>query len=63
VHKAEELSATPKVERTEELKAEEAKISEILNPSAEVGVPQTQKGPAVTPKGKGWLMFWMYWRQ
>jgi hypothetical protein len=38
--KAEELSAAPKVERTEESKAEGTKISEVLSPSAEVGVPQ-----------------------
>jgi hypothetical protein len=50
--KAEELSATPKAEKTEESKAEGTKISEILSPSAEVGVPQAQKGPAVTPKRK-----------
>jgi hypothetical protein len=50
--KAEELSAMPKAERTEESKAEGTKISEILSPSAEVGVPQAQKGPAVTPKRK-----------
>jgi hypothetical protein len=50
--KAEELPAMPKAERTEESKAEGTKISEILNPSAEVGVPQAQKGPAVTPKRK-----------
>jgi hypothetical protein len=50
--KAEELSAIPKAERTEESKAEGTKISKILNPSAEVGVPQAQKGPAVTPKRK-----------
>jgi hypothetical protein len=50
--KVEELSATPKVEKTEESKAEGTKISEILSPSAEVGVPQAQKGPAVTPKRK-----------
>jgi hypothetical protein len=50
--KAEESSATPKAERTEESKAEGTKISEILSPSAEVGVPQAQKGPAVTPKRK-----------
>jgi hypothetical protein len=50
--KAEELSAAPKVERTEESKAEGTKISEVLSPSAEVGVPQAQKGPAVTPKRK-----------
>jgi hypothetical protein len=50
--KAEELSATPKAERIEEPRAEGTKMSEILSPSAEVGVPQTQKGPAVTPKRK-----------
>jgi hypothetical protein len=50
--KTEELTATPKAERIEEPKAEGTKISEILSPSAEVGVPQTQKGPAVTPKRK-----------
>jgi hypothetical protein len=50
--KAEELSATPKAEKTEESKAEGTKISEILSPSVEVGVPQAQKGPAVTPKRK-----------
>jgi hypothetical protein len=52
VQKAEELSATPKAERIEEPKAEGTKISEILSPSADVGVPQAQKGPAVTPKRK-----------
>jgi hypothetical protein len=50
--KTEELTATSKTERIEEPKAEGTKISEILSPSAEVGVPQTQKGPAVTPKIK-----------
>jgi hypothetical protein len=50
--KTEELAATPKVERIEESKAEGTKISEILSPSAEVGVSLTQKGPAVTPKRK-----------
>jgi hypothetical protein len=50
--KTEELTATPKAERIEEPKAEGTKISEILSPSAEVGVPQTQKGPVVTPKRK-----------
>ena len=38
--------------KIEEPKAEGTKISEILSPSAEVGVPQTQKAPAVTPKRK-----------
>jgi hypothetical protein len=50
--KAEELTAIPKAERIEEPKTEGTKISEILSPSTEVGVPQTQKGPAVTPKRK-----------
>jgi hypothetical protein len=50
--KAEELTAIPKAERIEESKTEGTKISEILSPSTEVGVPQTQKGPAVTPKRK-----------
>jgi hypothetical protein len=50
--KTEELTATSKAERIEEPKAEGTKISEILSPSAEVGVPQTQKGPTVTPKRK-----------
>jgi hypothetical protein len=52
VQKTEELTATPKAERIEEPKAEGTKISEILSPSAETEVPQTQKGPAVTPKRK-----------
>jgi hypothetical protein len=52
VQKTEELTTTPKAERIEEPKAEGTKISEILSPSAEVGVPQTQKGPMVTPKRK-----------
>jgi hypothetical protein len=50
--KAEELTATSKAEIIEEPKAEGAKISEILSPSTEVGLPQAQKGPAVTPKRK-----------
>jgi hypothetical protein len=39
--KTEELTATPKAERIEESKVEGTKISEILSPSTEVGVPQT----------------------
>jgi hypothetical protein len=50
--KTKELTATPKAERIEEPKGEGTKISEILSPSAEVGVPLTLKGPAVTPKRK-----------
>jgi hypothetical protein len=50
--KAKELSATLKAERTEESKVEGTKVSEILSPSTKVGVPQTQKGPTMTPKRK-----------
>jgi hypothetical protein len=39
--KTEELTVMPKDEKIEEPKAEGTKISEILSPSAEVGVPQT----------------------
>jgi hypothetical protein len=38
--KTEELTATPKAKKIEEPKAKGTKISEILSPSAEVGVPQ-----------------------
>jgi hypothetical protein len=61
--KYEEPAATPKAEKIGEPRAEGTKTSKILSPSAEVEVPKTQKDPAMTPKGKGWLMFWMYWRQ
>jgi hypothetical protein len=44
-------------QKTEEPKAKGTKISEILSPSAEVGVPQIQKGPAVTPKRKRMVNF------
>jgi hypothetical protein len=57
VQKTEELTATPKVEKIEEPRAEETRTSEILSPSAGVEVPKTQKGLVVTPKEKGWLMF------
>jgi hypothetical protein len=50
--KTEELTATPKAEKIEEPRAEGTKTSEILSPSAEVEVPKTQKGPAMTPKIK-----------
>jgi hypothetical protein len=58
--KTEELTATPKDEKIEEPRPEGTKTSEILSPSTEVEVPKTQKGPTMTPKEKGWLMFWMY---
>jgi hypothetical protein len=47
--KTEELTATPKADKIEEPRAEGTKTSEILSPSAEVEVPKTQKGPAMTP--------------
>jgi hypothetical protein len=50
--KTKELTATPKTERIEEPKAEGTKISEILSPSAEVGVPQTQERSSCDPQNK-----------
>jgi hypothetical protein len=50
--KTEELTATPKVEKIEEPRAEGTRTSEILSPSIGVEVPKTQKGLAVTPKRK-----------
>jgi hypothetical protein len=59
----EEPVIMPEMEKIEEPKAKEARTSEILSPSAKVEVPKSQKDPAITPKRKGWLMYWMYWRQ
>ena len=50
--KTEELTATPKVAKIEEPRAEGTITSEILSPSAGVEMPKTQKGLAVTPKRK-----------
>jgi hypothetical protein len=50
--KNEEPAATPKAEKIGEPRAEGTKTSKILSPSAEVEVPKTQKGPAMTPKRK-----------
>jgi hypothetical protein len=50
--KTEELTATPKVEKIEEPRAEGTITSEILSPSVGVEVAKTQKGLAVTPKRK-----------
>jgi hypothetical protein len=50
--KNEEPAATPKADKIEEPKVEGTKTSEFLSPSAEVEVPKTQKGPAMTPKRK-----------
>jgi hypothetical protein len=46
------LTATPKAERIEEPRDERTKTTEILSPSAEVEVPKSQKGLAMTPKRK-----------
>jgi hypothetical protein len=59
----EEPVIMPEMERIEEPKAKETRTSEILSPSAKVEVPKSQKGLAMTPKEKGWLMYWMFWRQ
>jgi hypothetical protein len=59
----EEPVIMPEMERIEEPKAKETRTSEILSPSTKVEVPKSQKGPAMTPKEKGWLMYWMFWRQ
>jgi hypothetical protein len=61
--KIDRLTATPKAERIEEPRAKRTKTTEILSSSAEIEVQKSQKGPAMTPKRKGWLMYWMYWRQ
>jgi hypothetical protein len=53
----------PEIEKIEEPKAKEIRKSEILSPSAKDKIPKSQKGSALTPKRKGWLMYWMYWRQ
>jgi hypothetical protein len=51
----------PATEKIEEPRAEETKTSEILSPSARIEVPMPM--PMTTPRGKGWLTYWMYWRQ
>jgi hypothetical protein len=55
--------AKPKVVNIEETRVEGTKILEVLSPSAEVTVPKAQKGLTVTPRGKGWPVFWMCWRR
>jgi hypothetical protein len=45
-------SDEPKAINIEEMKVGKTKILEAISPSAEVGVPQAQKGPTVTPKRK-----------
>jgi hypothetical protein len=50
--KIEEPVAMPKADKIEELRAEGAKTSEVLSPSAGVEAPKTQKDLAATPKRK-----------
>jgi hypothetical protein len=50
------LAEVPATEKVEEPRAEETKTSKILSPSAKIEAAKSQKGPAVTPKRKGWLM-------
>jgi hypothetical protein len=57
------LAEVPVTEKIEDPRAEETKTSEVLSPSAKIEAAKSQKGPAVTPKEKGWLMYWMFWRQ
>jgi hypothetical protein len=57
------LAEVPATEKIEEPRAEETKTSEVLSPSAKIEAAKSQKGPAVTPREKGWLMCWMFWRQ
>jgi hypothetical protein len=46
------LAKVPATEKIEEPRAEETKTSEILSPSAKIEAPESQKGPAMTPKRK-----------
>jgi hypothetical protein len=59
----ERLAEVAATEKMEEPRAEEIRTSEVLSPSAKNEAAKSQKGPAVTPKEKEWLMCWMFWRQ
>jgi hypothetical protein len=48
----EESVIMPEIEKIEEPKATETRTYEILSTSAKVEEPQSQKGPAMTPKRK-----------
>jgi hypothetical protein len=50
--KIEEPATMPKINKIEEPRIEETKISEVLSPSAEVTVPKAQKDLIATPKRK-----------
>jgi hypothetical protein len=52
-----------KADNIEETGVEGTKILEVLSPSTEVIVPKAQKGLTVTPRGKGWPVYWMCWRR
>ena len=52
----EEPATMPKVNKIEEPRIEETKIS-VLSPSAEVTVPKAQKDLITTPRGKGWSIY------
>jgi hypothetical protein len=53
----EEPATMPKINKIEEPRIEETKISEVMSPSAEVAVPKAQKYLIATPRGKGWSMY------
>jgi hypothetical protein len=55
--KIEKPATMPKINKIEEPRMEETKISEVLSPSAEETVPKAQKDLIATPRGKGWLMY------
>jgi hypothetical protein len=50
--KIEEPATMPKINKIEEPRIEETKISEVLSPSVEVTVPKAQKDLIATPKRK-----------
>jgi hypothetical protein len=52
----EEPATMPKVNKIEEPRIKETKIS-VLSPSAKVTVPKAQKDLITTPRGKGWSMY------
>jgi hypothetical protein len=59
----EEPIIMPEMKKIEEPESTETRTYEILSPSAKIEAAKSQKGPAVTPKEKRWLMCWMFWRQ
>jgi hypothetical protein len=57
MQRIEEPAAMPKITKIEESRIEGVKTLEVLSPPAGVEVPKTQKGLAVTPREKGWLVY------